>query len=388
MLTMMIRLFPDPTYFPRTVYLALAAIDGTIAAIAFCQLLRIHFRNSQLGWNRQKVLHMLIGSSNFGYFLYFVLSLISVDRGWLCWSSYCGFIFMAFPEILFLSAFLLLLSFWVDLCHRAAGKEDEDEDEDEEASFHETLLQRKLNKLNPLSSGNQRKFCSLRRLSQVQSRQKIVILGALTIIILMILSAVLIWMGNTYNYFDSSTVARVYVDVFAAISFLLGVALAYYGLSLFMKMRKVRSERASSEMWKVAGLAVVSVICFTSSALVAILTDTTILYIRELHINGVYTSVFLTFYYFLGSSLPSSFVLWVMRELPASPVANKHDDDSRISTFVDVSPVVRIQPQQWTTSTSLQNQVTSCSFLFCTFIALHDRNYNIMLYGCRLCLTS
>uniref|UniRef100_A0A7N0TKR6 THH1/TOM1/TOM3 domain-containing protein n=1 Tax=Kalanchoe fedtschenkoi TaxID=63787 RepID=A0A7N0TKR6_KALFE len=290
-----------------------------------------------------------------GYFLYFVLSLVSAGKGWLYWSSYCGFIFMAFPEILFLSGFLLLLSFWVDLCHQAAGKEDEDEDE--EASFHETLLQKKFNKSNPLSTGSQRKCCSLRRLSQVQSRQKIVILVTSMIIILMIICSVLIWMGNKYNYYDSSMVARVYVDFFAAINFLLGGALACYGLLLFMKMSKVRSERASCEMWKVAGLAIVSVFCFTSRALVAILTDTAILYNCQMSVNSLHSSIFLTIYYFLGSSVPSSFVLWVMRELPASPVANMHED-SRISTFANASPIVRIQPQQWTTSANLQNQVT------------------------------
>lgn len=73
----------------------------------------------------------------------------------------------------------------------------------------------------------------------------------------------------------------------------------------------------------------------------------------------------------LGSSIPSSFVLWVMRELPASPVVSKHDDDSR-STFVNVSPVVRIQPQQWSTTTSLQNQVTPSSSSICELVSAFD----------------
>lgn len=266
---------------------------------------------------------------------------------------------MALPEILFFSAFLLLLSFWVDLCHQAAGKEDEDEDM--EASFHENLLQNKSMKSNPLTPGSRRKCCSLRCLSKVQSRQKIVILVTVMMVILMIMCALLIWMGDTYNYLDSSMVTRVYADFYSVISFLLGGTIACYGLVLYMKMRKVRSERAFSEMRKVAGLAIVSVGCFTSSALVAIFTDTIILYNLELQLNSVATSLFLIIYYFLGSSIPSSFVLWVMRELPASPVANKYDDESRTSTFVNVSPVVRTQPQQWTTSTSLQNQISRAS---------------------------
>ncbi|XP_062107646.1 uncharacterized protein LOC133818644 isoform X2 [Humulus lupulus] len=54
---------------------------------------------------------------------------------------------------------------------------------------------------------------------------------------------------------------------------LLAGALACYGILLCLKMSKVRTERASSELWKVAGLVVVCVICFTSNAFVALLTD-------------------------------------------------------------------------------------------------------------------
>ncbi|KAK9936737.1 hypothetical protein M0R45_013563 [Rubus argutus] len=43
--------------------------------------------------------------------------------------------------------------------------------------------------------------------------------------------------------------------LFAMVTLLLGGALACYGLLLCLRMRTVRSERASSEMWKVAGLA-------------------------------------------------------------------------------------------------------------------------------------
>ncbi|XP_028059951.1 uncharacterized protein LOC114263589 isoform X2 [Camellia sinensis] len=89
----------------------------------------------------------------------------------------------------------------------------------------------------------------------------------------MIASTILIWIGMGRNPVDSKVVARVYVDFSAVVTLLLGGALACYGLVLFLKMRKVRSERASSEMRKVAGLAIVSVLCFTSSALVALFTD-------------------------------------------------------------------------------------------------------------------
>ncbi|KAF5208363.1 nucleolar-like protein [Thalictrum thalictroides] len=42
---------------------------------------------------------------------------------------------------------------------------------------------------------------------------------------------------------------------------------------VFLKMSKIRAEKTSSEMWKVAGLAVLCVVCFTSSAVVALSTN-------------------------------------------------------------------------------------------------------------------
>ncbi|CAB4304392.1 unnamed protein product [Prunus armeniaca] len=46
--------------------IALAFFNGVLAVIAFSQLVRIHMRNRQSGWTRQKVLHLMIGSSNLG----------------------------------------------------------------------------------------------------------------------------------------------------------------------------------------------------------------------------------------------------------------------------------------------------------------------------------
>ncbi|KAG9138902.1 hypothetical protein Leryth_007525 [Lithospermum erythrorhizon] len=308
--------------------------------------MRIHARDSHLGWSRQKVFHFIIGSANLGYFLYFVLTLVAACKGWLCWSHLCGFIVMACPKILFLVAFLLLLSFWVDLVHQS-----NDEDEDEEYSPYETLLEQR-NKSNSVLE-NQRKCCSFRSIG-VGSRQKVVILVTLLIFILMIASALLIWIGRGRNPIDSAVVARVYVDLFAIAVLLLGGALTCYGLILFLKMRKVRSERASSEMWKVGGLAIVSVLCFTSSSLVAILTDIPLLYHwHRQTINGAYTSLLLVVYYFLGSSVPSAFVLWVMRELPPLPV--KRQQESTIAYISDNS--VTIDPHRWTAATTTQNQM-------------------------------
>ncbi|KAH9797708.1 DUF1084 domain-containing protein [Citrus sinensis] len=329
------------------VNVGLAFVDGIIASLAFAQfldwvcfgltgfeirwkLIRIHLRNSQLGWTRQKVFHLLIGSSNVGYLLYFVLTLVAACNGWLCWSYSCGFIAMAFPRLLLFAAFLLLLSFWVDLCHQP----DDEEEEDEEHGFLEALLKRSLSKPGSPNTDT-RRICVPFHSIHVGSRQKIVILATVLVFILMMTFAVVIWIGMGENPIDSSMVARVYVSLFSIAILLLGGALAGYGLILCLKMRTVRSERAPSEMWKIAGLAVVSVLCFTPSA-------------------------------FIGSSVPSAFVLWEMRDLPPFVVANRQDE-SRTITFIRDSSAAVNHRQRWTTATSAQNQcgataaTTACS---------------------------
>lgn len=336
------------------VNVALACIDVVISAFAFYQLIRIQARNSHLGWTRQKVFHLMIGSSNMGYVVYFMLTLIAACKDWVCWSQSCGFVVMACPKILFLAAFLLLLSFWVDLCHQA----NDEDDEDEESSPQENLLLRASYK--PHSNAESHRTCCSFRTIHVGSRQRVVILVTALIFILMITFAVLIWIGMGSNPIDSELVARVYVDLFSVAILLLGGALACYGLLLFLKMRKVRSERASSEMWKVAGLAIVSVLCFTSSALVSLFTDIPMLYHwHHQHVDAVRTSLLLILYYLIGSSLPSAYVLWVMRELPPSIAVTVVEESRTIAFFHDSAAT--INPQRWTAATSLQNQVSRAS---------------------------
>ncbi|XP_074335797.1 tobamovirus multiplication protein 1-like [Apium graveolens] len=345
----------DGICFPKVyvdILVTVACIDAVIAFLAFVQLMRIHLRNKQIGWTRQKVFHLLIGFSNVGYFLYFVLTLVASCKSWLCWSESCGFIVMAFPRILFLATFLLLLSFWVDLCHQS--NDDNEDQEEEGCSFLEGFLS-KIDLSNCL--GQRCRKCISFRGIHVGSRQKFVIMVTITIFVLMIASAVLIWIRMGKNTIDSVFVARVYVDVFALAMLFLGGALACYGGVLSFKMRKLRSETASSEMFKVAGLAVVSVLCFMSSAFVALFTDIPMLYHwHQQRANGVYTSSLLVLYYFVGSSVPSGFVLWAMRELPSSVVKQ----EVRTLAFIsDNTREIHPPPQSWTAVTSLQNQTTS-----------------------------
>ncbi|KAL0321351.1 UNVERIFIED_CONTAM: hypothetical protein Sradi_5396600 [Sesamum radiatum] len=206
-----------------------------------------------------------------GYFLYFVLTLIAACKGWVCWSHSCGFIVMAFPKILFVAAFLLLLSFWVDLCHQS-----NDDDEDEYCSSQEALLE-----TTNISDSN------------ANSIRKCFLLCV-----------------NSHRKPSKSCDS---------------------GLLLFLKMRKVRSERASTEMRKL------------------------FYHWHEQQIDGVYTSLLLVLYYFIGSSVPSAFVLLVMRELPPPLVVNRLQESRTIAFIREHS--VEAHPQHWTATTSVQTQV-------------------------------
>ncbi|CAL8138197.1 unnamed protein product [Prunus armeniaca] len=336
--------------------IALAFFNGVLAVIAFSQLVRIHMRNRQSGWTRQKVLHLMIGSSNLGYFIYFTSTLVAACKKWFCWSNVCGFILMAYPKILFLAAFLLLLSFWVDLCHQA----NDDEEDDEDDSMQQALLENSKNKPNSSNKDGHRICCSFQSI-HVGSHQKFVIAVVVLVLVLMMSFAVVIWIGVGKNPIDSSAVAQAYEDFLAFTVLLLGGALGCYGILLFCKLRKVRSEKASSEMWKVAGLAITSVICFTSSALVALLTNIPLYCQRSLKKTyGGKALVFLILYYFMGSLVPSTSVLWIVRELPPS-IANHQREQSRTITFVSYAAVGTQRPRRWARVTSSTNQASRAS---------------------------
>ncbi|RZC45438.1 hypothetical protein C5167_038379 [Papaver somniferum] len=143
-------------------------------------------------------------------------------------------------------------------------------------------------------------------------------------------------------------------------------------------MKKVRSDKASTEMWKVAGLAVVSVVCFTTSAVVALASNVPLLYHwHPVNANGVITSVLIIIYYFIGSSVPSAFVLWVMREMPP-PFVDSRQAQSRVPQlrtvpFIEDRPVATHQAHRWTTVTSSQNKAVGVSQTAATRILLCQR---------------
>ncbi|WOL10998.1 tobamovirus multiplication protein 1-like isoform X1 [Canna indica] len=331
----------------------LAVVDGTLAIFAFVQLLRIHLRNQQLGWTRQKIFHLMIGSSNLGYLVYFISILVATCEGWKCWSHGCGFVLMACPHILSLSAFLLLLSFWIDLCHQA----NDDEEEDDEIGYNEALLQKSKSKESLLQVDGHRRSC-FPRVIHVGSRQKFVIMVIVLTFLSMIAFSILIWIGKGKNPIDSSLVARVSLDIFSVAILLLGGALACYGVLLFSKMRKVRSEMVSIEMWKVASLAAVSVTCFTLSAVLALVTNVPLQvfsYSHSADLDHISSSIFMFLYYFVGSSVPSGFVLWVMRDMPPRVIADNHRPAS--STVISFIRETNQNPQWRATVTSSQSKL-------------------------------
>ncbi|KZV51054.1 tobamovirus multiplication protein 1-like [Dorcoceras hygrometricum] len=337
----------DGSCYPKEVVgvdIGLACVDGVIAIVAFYQCLGSELCAGK--WNGLKLfleIELCLAKDDKdsfkefqswvdppkGYLLYFGLTPIAACKDWVCWSQSCGFIIMALPKILFVAAFLLLLSFWVDLCHQT-----NDDEEDEGCSPREALLE-KISKTD-YSASCCSNFCTF-RLIEVGSRQKVVILVTIVVTAFMVASSLLIWIGMGKNPIDSVVVAQA-------------------GLVLFLKMRKVRSERSSSEMWKVAGLAIVCVVCFTSSACVALATNIPLLYHwRGQQMDGVYTALLQVLYYFIGSTVPSAFVLFEMRELPPLLTTKEQEETSSLAFVSDDS--VSTHPQRWITSTIVQNQV-------------------------------
>ncbi|TYK27569.1 tobamovirus multiplication protein 1 isoform X2 [Cucumis melo var. makuwa] len=207
-------------------------------------------------------LHLMIGSSNLGYMIYFIFALVAIIQLWHCWSHVFAFVLMV---------------------------------------------------------------------------------------------SILIWIGAGKNPIDSTTVARVYEDFLAITVLLSGGALGFYGFMLFYRLKKVRSEEASSEMKKVGGLAVVCVVCFTSSALVDLLTDIPLSYNwRFKRTNGVEASVILSLYFCMGSLIPSAFLLWIMRELPP-PKKIQRQEESRAIAFISHG-AADVNPQGWTAVARSKNQ--------------------------------
>ncbi|XP_073037575.1 uncharacterized protein [Primulina eburnea] len=147
---------------------------------------------------KYQVFHLLIGTSNFGYLLYFGLTPLAACKDWLFWSQSCGFIIMAFPKILFVAAFLLLLSFWVDLCHQT-------NDDEEECSSREALLE-KISKTD-YSASSCCNICTFLFI-EIGSRQKVVILVTVLVTAIMVASSLLIWIGMGKIPIDSVVVAE------------------------------------------------------------------------------------------------------------------------------------------------------------------------------------
>jgi hypothetical protein len=113
---------------------------------------------------------------------------------------------MAFPKILFLATFLLLLSFWVDVCHQGNGEEDDDDDE--ENSIQQVLLEKSKSKPGSSNASDRRKCCSFHGI-HVGTRQKFVVAAIILVFILMISFAILIWIASGKNPMNSSLLAEV-----------------------------------------------------------------------------------------------------------------------------------------------------------------------------------
>eukprot|EP00271_Cylindrocystis_brebissonii_P006366 TRINITY_DN19120_c0_g1_i1.p1 TRINITY_DN19120_c0_g1~~TRINITY_DN19120_c0_g1_i1.p1 ORF type:complete len:470 (+),score=74.92 TRINITY_DN19120_c0_g1_i1:259-1668(+) len=348
----------------RMAHGVLAAVDGAIALVALVQFLRIHFyHNPQMKWTRQKVFHLMVFAANAGYAFYFLLTTwVSCSR-WVCWHSVCAFSLLALPQIIFLATFLLLLSFWVDLCHQATDKEEEEDEEEvrgqgrpgipEEAPL---LSEEGRSQHNSYGWDSRSSLPSDSTLSLLRkpgegkrsrgrvcccvhvrgSRQKIVVGAVLAICLVTGAFAVLIWIGLGDNAIDPRTVAQVHADFFAVVMLLAGGGLAFYGLLLFSKMSRLRSGRKSAEISKVAWLAAVCLICFSFRAFLVLAKNLPVwggVHFRN--IDGNFFPVWVLLYYLVGEAVPSAVVLIILRGMPPasrSPegtISSKHHGHSQ-----------------------------------------------------------
>ncbi|KAL6140431.1 hypothetical protein ACLB2K_058730 [Fragaria x ananassa] len=114
-----------------------------------------------------------------------------------------GNIAAAYPKVLLLAAFLLVLSFWVDLCHQANDEEEEDDD----SSIQHALLVNSQNKHHSSNTDGHRICCSFPSI-HVGSHQKFAIAVVGFVLILMMSFSIMIWIGAGKNSIDSSVVAQ------------------------------------------------------------------------------------------------------------------------------------------------------------------------------------
>jgi hypothetical protein len=176
----------------------------------------------------------------------------------------------AAPQTLFLATFLLLLSFWLDLCNQANDNDDEDDEVDAEYAELPSSP-------NHLESGASKLYqsCFPWRRWRVRGRQRCVIVVVSVLFLLTVAFSLLFWYGMYDSPIDSVRLAQVHANFFALVTLLSGGGLAVYGLLLYTKMSRVKSGSTSADIRKVAGLAVASVVCFSLKAFLVVMSDLT-----------------------------------------------------------------------------------------------------------------
>lgn len=85
----------------------------------------------------------------------------------------------------------------------------------------------------------------------------------------------------------------------------------------------------------------------------------------------------------VGSSVPSAFVLWIMRELPPVQVAHKPEESGTIAFIRESGGPVNVnQPHSWTTSVATSTQSGNQVPLYARLLQLHvSSKYNSTISG-------
>ncbi|KAM0902917.1 hypothetical protein ACQ4PT_018981 [Festuca glaucescens] len=102
------------------------------------------------------------------------------------------------------------------------------------------------------------------------------------------------------------------------------------------------------------------VICFSSSAILALVTNVPVLlYWYSTDADIINNAVILFLYYLIGSSVPSGFVLWVMRDMPQRPIIERPTQSRVVTLFRDRPPTT--QDPQWRTAVTSSNKALKSS---------------------------
>eukprot|EP00164_Ancoracysta_twista_P004414 GFYU01005959.1.p1 GENE.GFYU01005959.1~~GFYU01005959.1.p1 ORF type:complete len:316 (+),score=37.31 GFYU01005959.1:288-1235(+) len=220
-------------------------------------------------FKRQKLFHVLIFMHCAIRASFFIVNPYGCD--WDCWNGYCSFVMNSFPGVLFLSINMLLVFFWADLFYQAYQ--------------HSSM-------------------------ESVEKRRHIFV--AMNVLLYL---ADIIFLVLYVVYEDSDVRWQInfgFAIMFACVSLAVGFGFVFFGLQLFMSMRKipVHSKRKFEKMRKIGWVTVVFSIALTTRALFVLYVD------WDMNAALDYYWVWFICYYLMLDVCPCGLLLIILRKIP------------------------------------------------------------------------